>query len=190
LFPLNACIFASTLSNLNHAIEYEHILKKPISYRMIRMIAACGRNRVMGSSGTLPWKIQKDWEYFLDTTRGGALVMGRKCYEDFVEHAQERKVVALTRNPNLTFAHAQRAGSLKESIRLASAMSNNVWICGGEQIYAEAMPLCEELHLTQIDADFVGDTHFPDWQDHFPNEQSRRETTGNGYPLTFLILQK
>jgi hypothetical protein len=114
LFPLNACIFASTLSNLNHAIEYEHILKKPISYRMIRMIAACGRNRVMGSSGTLPWKIQKDWEYFLDTTRDGALVMGRKCYEDFVEHAQERKVVALTRNPNLTFAHAQRAGSLKK----------------------------------------------------------------------------
>ncbi|MDA7823376.1 dihydrofolate reductase [Opitutales bacterium] len=157
---------------------------------MIRMIAACARNRVMGSGGTLPWKIQKDWEHFLQSTRNDALVMGRRCYEDFVEYAQERKVVVLTRNPTLTFAYAQRAGNLAEGIKQASAMARNVWICGGEEIYGEAMSICEELHLTQIDADFEGDARFPDWGDHFPNEQSRRETTGNGYRLTFLVLQK
>ena len=74
---------------------------------MIRMIAACARNRVMGSKGTLPWKIQEDWEYFLKTTGGGVLLMGRRCYEDFTEYASTRKLVVLSRDPDKTFTHIQ-----------------------------------------------------------------------------------
>ena len=70
---------------------------------MIRMIAACAHNRVMGAGGTLPWKIKADWDYFLDTTKDGVLIMGRRCYEDFTEYAHTRQVVALSRDPEIVF---------------------------------------------------------------------------------------
>ncbi|MEK9783528.1 MAG: dihydrofolate reductase, partial [Opitutales bacterium] len=133
---------------------------------MIRMIAACARNRVMGINGTLPWKIERDWEHFLETTRDGVMVMGRRCYEDFVEHARNRKVIALSRNPNHHFAYAQRADCLSGALEMASTMGKNTWICGGEEIYREAMPWGEELYLTQIDASFEGDAFFPSWEEH------------------------
>jgi len=155
---------------------------------MIRMIAACARNRVMGSKGTLPWKIQEDWEYFLKTTEGGVLLMGRRCYEDFTEYASTRKLVVLSRDPDKTFTHASKAASLKEGIKLAQSMGENIWICGGAEIYKHAMPISEELYLTQIDQDYEGDVKFPAWEDHFETEISRKTVTTDGLTLSFLIL--
>lgn len=173
-----------------HATEYVHICQKLIANSMIRMIAACARNRVMGMGGTLPWKIQKDWEHFLEITQKDALVMGRRCYEDFVEYASERKVVALSRNPNFQFSHAKKAGNLTQGIEKALKMASNVWICGGEEIYREAMPIAKELHLTLIEGDFEGDSFFPDWTTHFPKVVDRRATSSDGYRLNFLVLTK
>jgi len=181
---------ASTQFLTIHATEYAHICQKLIANSMIRMIAACAHNRVMGMGGTLPWKIQKDWEHFLKITQKDALVMGRRCYEDFVEFAPERKVVALSRNPDLQFPHAEKAGNLTEGIEQAKKMARDVWICGGEEIYREAMPIAKELHLTLIEADFEGDTFFPDWTPHFAEEVDRQTTSSDGYDLTFLVLGK
>ena len=183
-------MLGSTLSTPIHAIEYERNSQKLIANPMIRMIAACARNRVMGINGTLPWNIEQDWEHFLETTRDGVMVMGRRCYEDFVEHARNRKVIALSRNPNHNFPHAQRADSLSGALEVASSMGKNIWICGGEEIYREAMPICEELHLTKIDADFNGDAYFPSWEEYFPLEVSRHKVNCEGYSLTFLLLKK
>ena len=67
---------------------------------MINLIAACGHNRIIGKQGKLPWSIKEDWEYFLATTRGGILIMGRHCYEEFEQFAPEREVIALTETPS------------------------------------------------------------------------------------------
>jgi len=157
---------------------------------MIRMIAACARNRVMGTGGTLPWNLTKDWDYFLETTRGGALLMGRICYEDFVEYARCRKVVVLSRNPEFFVEHGQQAPDLLKGLALAKGLAKDVWICGGEQIYQECMNIAEELYLTLIDSDFEGDAHFPEWKEHFPRQISRKDATCDGYRLSFLVLGK
>ncbi len=157
---------------------------------MIRMIAACARNRVMGRKGGLPWKIREDWDYFLNTTLEGAMIMGRRCYEDFLDHAPNRMIVVLTRDSSKRFAHAEKANCLDEAIVKAKRLAKDVWICGGEEIYREAMYLAEELYLTQIDAEFCGDAYFPDWQEHFPCEKSRRESVCGGYRLSFSVLSK
>lgn len=157
---------------------------------MIRMIAACARNRVMGKDGTLPWNIRADWNYFLEKTQSGVLLMGRRCYEDFTGYAESRAVVVLSLNTTHPFPHAHRAGSLEEGIETASKLGEDVWICGGASIYEEAMPLAEELFLTQIDADFEGDVKFPLWHQHFAREISRKEITSDGYRLTFSVLGK
>ena len=53
---------------------------------MINLIVACSRYRVIGKDGRLPWKIREDWEYFLEKTKQGILVMGRRCYDEMGKH--------------------------------------------------------------------------------------------------------
>ena len=178
----------SILSLPSNANEYIHDFSQAPSYSMIRMIAACARNRIMGAGGTLPWKTKEDWQYFLQTTANGVMLMGRICYEDFTEYTSTRKVVVLSRNQNISFNDAQKASNLSDGLRLAQSMGKDVWICGGEEIYRDAMPLAEELYLTQIDADFSGDVQFPDWRNFFKREISRKELICQGKKLTFLIL--
>ena len=180
----------STLSAPIHATEYEPELKKHLPKYMIRMIAACARNRVMGIGGTLPWQIQEDWDYFLKSTKGGALLMGRRCYEDFTDYAQNRKVVVLSRDSSKKFPYAHRAGNLQDGLDQASSLATDTWICGGEGIYREAMSLAEELYLTQIDAEYEGDVFFPEWENFFKREISRKEVKLNGLKLTFRVLGK
>lgn len=180
----------TTLSYSSHAIEYNPTVEKVFPHSMIRMIAACARNRVMGAGGTLPWNIQADWDYFLETTRDDVLLMGRRCYEDFTEHAVSRKVVVLSRNSARQFTHGKKASNLADGLELARSIGNNTWICGGEEIYREAMPLAEELYLTKIDQDYTGDALFPPWQEYFTKEISRKEMITENKKLTFLILGK
>lgn len=157
---------------------------------MIRMIAACDRNRVMGKNGTLPWNIKEDWKHFLDTTSAGTLLMGRRCYEDFIEFAPARQVVVLTRNPEARFTHATRAKDLSRGLEIAQSMGSDVWICGGANIYQESMSIAEELYLTRIDGEFEGDVRFPPWEEHFPFELSRRHSQEGDHRLAFLVLGK
>ncbi len=180
----------STLSRHLHAIEYESLAKKLSLLLMIRMIAACAHNRVMGAGGTLPWNIKEDWEYFLETTKDDVLLMGRRCYDDFIEHASVRKVVVLSRDKERKFVHAKRASNFPEGLKIAEEMGKDIWICGGEAIYREAMPVARELYLTLIDATFEGDVFFPHWRENFKKEISRREIMSAGKKLTFLILSK
>ena len=54
-------------------------------------------------------KIKEDWEYFLETTKDGTLIMGRRCYEEYESFADGREVIALSRNPAISFARARRS---------------------------------------------------------------------------------
>ena len=156
---------------------------------MINLIVACSRNRVIGKDGKLPWRIREDWEYFLEQTKQGTLIMGRRCYNEMGKHLLDREVIALSRNPEQSFQHARKAGSLPDALEMAAG-GGEVWICGGQAIYEEAMPLAERLYLTFIDAEYEGDVFFPAWEDQFPHELSHREiSTGTGR-LTFFALAR
>ena len=157
---------------------------------MINLIVACARNRVIGKDGRLPWKIREDWEYFLEKTKQGTLVMGRRCYNEMGKHLRDREVIALSRNPEQSFEHARKAGSLPEALQLAEANDGAVWICGGQAIYEEAMPLADRLYLTLIDAEYEGDVFFPAWKDQFPKEISRREMILDDLRLDFFVLER
>jgi len=157
---------------------------------MINLIVACARNRVIGKDGRLPWRIREDWEYFLEKTKQGTLVMGRRCYNEMGKHLLDREVIALSRNPTQSFEHARKASSLPEALGLTQADDGDVWICGGQAIYEEAMPLADRLYLTLIDADFEGDVFFPAWEDQFTNELARREMVLDGLRLVFVVLER
>jgi len=157
---------------------------------MLNIIVACGRSRVIGKAGRLPWNIQEDWEYFLETTKSGTLIMGKHCFAEMGRHTKDRKVIALSRDPKVKFPKTRKAGSLPEALAMAEGDGGDVWICGGRIVYEEAMPLADRLYLTLIDAEFEGDVFFPAWEHMFTRELSRRESESSGYRLTYLTLAK
>ena len=157
---------------------------------MINLIVACARNRVIGKDGRLPWRIREDWEYFLEKTKQGTLIMGRRCYDEMGKHLLDRDVIALSRDSNKSFEHARKASSLPEALEMAQSNDGDVWICGGQAIYEEAMPLADRLYLTLIDAEYEGDVFFPPWEDQFTNELSRREISLDELLLVFLVLER
>ena len=157
---------------------------------MINLIVACSRNRVIGKDGRLPWRIREDWEYFLEQTKEGTLIMGRRCYNEMGKHLRDREVIALSQNPEQSFQHARKAGSLPEALEMARSDGGDTWICGGQAIYEESMPLADRLYLTLIDAEYEGNVFFPPWEIHFPRELSRRVLTVGGISVTFRILAR
>ncbi len=157
---------------------------------MINLIAACGHDRVIGNKGKLPWTIEEDWKYFLDTTKDGILIMGRRCYDEFERFASGREVIALSRNPDQTFARAKKSNSLSDAIETCRKAAKTAWVCGGRKIYEEAIPLGDRLYLTLIDAPFEGDVFFPPWEETFCRELSSKKIRTKEYDLTFRVMGK
>jgi dihydrofolate reductase len=130
---------------------------------LIAIVAALSRNRVIGRDGDLPWHLPGDLKHFKELTSGGTVVMGRKTYESLPERFRplpNRRNVVLTRNgfdaPGADVRHS-----------LDEALEQDCFVIGGGSLYAQALPLADRLHLTEVEADVPGDTFFPatpDWR--------------------------
>ena len=155
----------------------------------VSVVAAVARGGVIGREGTIPWRIPEDSRHFRDLTLGHAVVMGRRTWESLPERFRPlpgRRNVVVTRNPEWSATGAERAGSLPDALALL-ADEPQVFVVGGWKLYAEALPLADELHLTEIDAEFEGDVVFPSFDLTVFAEVSReRRTTEDGTPLAFV----
>ena len=154
---------------------------------MINIIVACDQNKLIGKNGKLPWKIEKDWNYFLNTTENGVLIMGRKCYEDFKYYANSRDVIVLSNSYHGEFENAKRCGSLLEAIEIAKCSGKEIWICGGRKVYEEAITFADRLYITLIESVFEGDVFFPDWEDFFNQKISSITTHEGDIGLKFMV---
>jgi len=125
----------------------------------ISIIVARARNGVIGKQGALPWHLPEDLAHFKATTTGHAIIMGRKTWDSIGRPLPKRRNIVVTRNPDWSAAGAERAGSLTEAVALAAG--DEVFIIGGAQLYDEALGMADKLIVTEIEADFEGDTWLP-----------------------------
>jgi dihydrofolate reductase len=51
-----------------------------------------------------------------------------------------------------------------------------IFICGGAQVYAQALPLCSDLYLTLVKRTVEGDTYFPPFEEQFELAEELRDT--------------
>ena len=130
----------------------------------IIIIAAVAKNRVIGKDNTLIWNIPEDMAHFKALTSGQTVVMGRKTWESLPPRFRPlpgRRNIVISRQADYAAPGADVAGSLENALKLASTAAS-IFIIGGEQIYAQAMSLADRLEITEIAADFAGDTRFPE----------------------------
>jgi dihydrofolate reductase len=143
------------------------------------LIAAVARNGVIGDAGQLLWRLPEDMRYLRAQTMGCPVIMGRKTWDSLPARFRPlpgRHNIVVTRQASWQADGATPTPGLAEAVAAAGA-AERVFVIGGAQLYAAALPLADELLLTELDASFDGDTHFPAW-DHAGYDEVSREHHG------------
>lgn len=129
----------------------------------VTLVAAVGRNGVIGRDGDLPWERTGDLAHFKRLTMGHVLVMGRRTYESVGRPLPGRTTIVLTRRSDWPAPDGVRvAPDLDAGLRIAAEVDDEVFVVGGAQVYAAALPLANLLVLTEVDQAPEGDAWFPD----------------------------
>jgi dihydrofolate reductase len=135
----------------------------------VTLIAAVGRNGVIGADGKMPWHLSEDFAFFKRTTMGHTMVMGRKTFDSIGRVLPGRRTIVVTRQRDWTHPDVETAHSLVDALDLAGP-ADEVYICGGGQVYAEAMPFAHRMLITEVEQSPEGDVRFPaidisDWRE-------------------------
>jgi dihydrofolate reductase len=161
-------------------------------------VAALADNGVIGDDNRLIWRLKTDLKRFRALTMGRPLLMGRKTFQSIGRPLPGRHMVVLTRDPDFAAEGVAIARSLEEGLALGQELAcqhgaDSVVIGGGEDVYRQAMPLCERLHLTLVHAEPPGDAHFPEFPRAEWAETSRQPHPAgpdDEHPFTFLDLKR
>ncbi|MDQ2734498.1 MAG: dihydrofolate reductase [Pseudomonadota bacterium] len=154
------------------------------------LIAAVARDGGIGHAGRLLVRIPEDLRRLKRLTLGSPVIMGRATWDSIGRPLPGRENIVITRNPSWRVEGAHPAASLNVALGLV-ADAKRVFIIGGAGIYALALPLADELELTEVDAVFPADTFFPGWN-RADFRQTAREAheTADGLRYSFVTYRK
>lgn len=193
----NLVLGLATVAELAQGLQSDVIY--PLEERIwtapqIRIIAALAENGVIGVDGHLPWSIPEDWELFLKKTRGGTLIMGRQSFLEMMKEpswSDAREYIVLSSHPEqLNIAGITVVSNLDAAMALAQQTLRPIWICGGASVYALALKLADQLHLTRIQGSFEGDTYFPKWQHLFKQKIASLASSDAGLSYQFEVYEQ
>jgi len=154
---------------------------------MISIICAMAENRVIGSGPDIPWDLPADRTRFRELTWGHPVIMGRKTFESLGHPLPGRTNIVLSRDPGYRPEGVVVAGDLETALSLAGK-DNEVFICGGGEVYRKAMPLADRIYLTVLHRHCEGDVFFPEIPVDFI--EGRREFVPEPIPHTFLFFER
>ena len=141
----------------------------------LALIAAVAANGVIGRNGTMPWHLSADLKYLKAMTWGKRIIMGRRTWESFPKPLPNREHVVVSSRSLTLPVGVRLVHSLTDALVLPASVETPVFVIGGSAMYREALPLADDLYLTEIDADVDGDTTFPAWDRAAFHEASREQ---------------
>lgn len=138
----------------------------------VALIWAMSQNRVIGKDNQLPWHLPNDLRHFKRTTLGAPIIMGRLTFESTGGALPGRTNIVVTsgnlggvadRADNVVLARSMEEALKLGRERAASDGRDRCFVCGGQAVYAAALPLADELFVTQVEATVEGDAFFPEY---------------------------
>lgn len=162
----------------------------------IVIVAACSRkSRALGKENRLLWHIPEDMRRFKELTAHHPIVMGRKTFESIVaiigKPLPGRPNIVVTRNPEYSYPGVTVVPTLEEGLRTAEELDHEeIHIGGGADIYAQAMPLVDELKLTLIDDEPEADTFFPAFETDFVEVATHEKKEHNGITYQWIDYER
>ncbi len=132
-----------------------------------KAIAAMSLNRVIGMGNAIPWHLPEDFKWFKKMTTGQVIVMGRKTFQSIGKPLPNRTTIVLTHSRE-PIPGVLTISNLDQIDPNAPGLSGReIFICGGAQVYAQALPRCSDLYLTLVSRTVEGDTFFPEFENRF-----------------------
>jgi dihydrofolate reductase len=131
---------------------------------IVSLIVAAGTNNAIGKDNQLLWHLPKDLQFFKQTTWAMPVVMGRKTFESLGGKPLNGRVnIIITRQEDWSHEGVVVVHSLADALFFAKESDyKEVFIAGGGEIYAQALPKANKIFLTRVDANIDGDTFFPE----------------------------
>ena len=158
----------------------------------VSLIAALAQNGVIGRDNQLPWRLRADLQHFKRLTMGKPIIMGRRTWESIGRALPGRTNIVVTRDTALRAEGGVVVHSIEQALE-AAGNSDEVFIIGGANLYAQTLPLADRLYLTRVKAEVAGDSWFPEL---VPGEwrEVRRDSIGadehNEYACDFVVLER
>jgi len=128
---------------------------------MTTIVVAMGRNREIGKENQLLWHLPKDLKHFKEITSNHPIIMGRKTYESIGKPLPNRTNIVISRKTDWFEEGILIVGSIKEALKFAKKIDENIFIIGGGNIYEQTIDLVDKLEITLVDATLEADTYFP-----------------------------
>jgi dihydrofolate reductase len=137
----------------------------------IVLVAAIGKNHVIGRDGQLPWRLKSDLQHFRGLTINKPVVMGRKTYESIGKPLKDRTNIVLTRDLSLSVPGGVLATSMDAAMSFARQDAkkrgvDEIMIIGGGDLFERMMPKADRLEITHVHASPEGDAFFPPIDPH------------------------
>ena len=158
----------------------------------INMIFARATNGVIGNNNALPWHLPEDMAHFKRLTNGWPVIMGRKTWDSLPAKFRPlpgRSNIVITRQSGWCEAGATAATSVEDALQHCVA-SEQVWVIGGAQIYAQAEPYAHCIAVTEIAQDFEGDAFAPVLGAHWVVTAREDQVSTNGLKFSFITYDK
>ena len=154
----------------------------------ISIIVAMARNRVIGAGNKIPWRLPGELKMFKTITMGHHIIMGRNTWESIGRLLPGRTTVVATRQRDYAVPGALVSASLDDAIA-ACGDDDEIFVIGGSQLYAAALPLANRIYLTTVNADVEGDTFMPQfdlaqWHERSSQAHAADEKNPYDYQLT------
>jgi dihydrofolate reductase len=167
----------------------------------IILIAAVGSNGVIGREQGLAWRDPLDAKHFRDTTMGSPVIMGRKTWDSVPVKYRPlpgRPNIVVTRDKAWRGDGALPATGLQDAVQMAVKLAApavgtapKVFVIGGGELYAKALPMADTLVLTEVAAALDGDIHFPTWdRQQFGSVHRDEHRDARGTPFAFVTYRR
>lgn len=129
---------------------------------IISLLVAAGENNVIGKDNQLPWHLPGDLRYFKNQTWGMPILMGRKTFDSIGKPLPGRRSIVITRNRQWQHDGVAVVHSLDEAIAAGTGFgAREIFVIGGAEIFASALPAAQRLYLTRVHQAFEGDAFLP-----------------------------
>ncbi|MFT8362507.1 MAG: dihydrofolate reductase [Sporolactobacillus sp.] len=159
---------------------------------MISFLLAMDANQLIGNNNQLPWHLPDDLRYFKQKTMGHTVIMGRKTFESIGKPLSGRENIVISHRQT-DIAGVRLIHSVNELLSSKICLGRECFVIGGAQIFDLLAPYADRLYVTQIHAEFEGDTYFRsyqamDWKR--VTQEPGRLNAKNKYPHTFEVYER
>ncbi len=162
----------------------------------VTLIAALASDRGIGLNNQLLWHLPEDMAHFRRQTQGCPVIMGRKTWDSLPPRFRPlpgRQNIVITRQAGFDAPGAVVTHSVEDALAAADNTAPRVFVIGGEQIYQAALPLADELVLTEVELTLPADAFFPAWEHGSFTETSRERhqaAAPNAFHFSFVSYQR